>query len=350
MHDGSAPLTIVHAVFSSHIAGGERHCADLANAQARLGHRVHVVGKKGSPVALALAAEVRFHGMTLPVLRGRRLARLAESLHADVCHAHLGPACKATAFVRTAVRIGTLHVGYKPRQHADLDGLICVNRAQHQGLPSRRRALVRVIYNWAPDREPMAVPDTSLRVELGLAPEQLLIGSIGRLHPSKGMDVLIEAFRAHAPADAVLVILGEGREQERLARMAAGDHRVRLLGYRGDVDRCLASFDLFVSPSREDAFPLAILEAMRAGRPILSTATQGPLEMLDGQPARICAIGDSGALGQALKEELARLGPLPRQERQACYEIQAYERASTIRKVIGFYRDVLELSPRSKLG
>lgn len=335
------PLTLVHVVFSSRIAGGERHCIDLANAQAALGHHVHVIGSAGSAVAGALAAGVKFHGLKLPLLRGWRVAALARRLGAHVCHGHLGPACKTVAHARSSTRIGTLHVGYKAHHHARLDGLVCVNRAQYDGLPASD-ALATVIYNWAPERDAAAAArHTDLRAELGLAPGQLLVGSVGRLHPSKGMDLLIAAFKAHAPADAVLAILGEGPEQERLRQLAAGDTRIRLLGYRSDVDQALKSFDLFVSPSREEAFPLAILEAMRAGRPVLATATQGPLEMLNGQPARLVPVGDANALGRALAEELARLRPLTLAQRSMRYATGAYDRANAVGRTLGFYRDVM---------
>ena len=334
------PLTVVHVVFSSRIAGGERHCIDLALAQAALGHRVHVIGTAGSAVAAALPPDVPFHGLTLPLMRGWRVASLARRLGADICHGHLGPACKAVAHVTRAARVGTLHVGYKAHHHAQLDGLICVNRAQHEALPAGQ-AKAQVIYNWAPERAVTAGPAADLRRELGLAPQQLLVGSVGRLHPSKGMDLLIAAFKAHAPADAVLAILGEGPDEALLRNLAGSDARIRLLGFRRDVDQALAAVDLFVSPSREEAFPLAILEAMRAGRPVLSTATQGPREMLAGQPARLVPVDDVQALGTALAEELARLRVLSPADRAVRYATGAYDRGQAVARTLAFYRDVI---------
>lgn len=336
------PLTLVHVVFSSRIAGGERHCIDLANAQAALGHRVHVIGSTGSAVAGALARGVTFHGLKLPLLRGWRVAALARRLGADVVHGHLGPACKAAAHARRAARIGTLHVGYKPHHHARLDGLVCVNRAQHEQLP-RGDALTSLIYNWAPERLAAApARPTDLRTELRLAPHQLLVGSVGRLHASKGMDLLIQGFRAHAPADAVLAVLGEGPDEALLKALAAGDTRIRLLGFRPDVCEALKAFDLFVSPSREETFSLAILEAMHAGLPVLSTATQGPLELLAGQPARLVAVGDADLLGRAIAEELALLRELPPQARPVSYATAAYDRGNAVNRTLGFYRDVMQ--------
>ncbi len=335
------PLTLVHVVFSSRIAGGERHCIDLANAQAALGHRVHVIGSAGSAVAGALARGVTFHGLKLPLLRGWRVAALARRLGADVVHGHLGPACKAAAHARRSARIGTLHVGYKAHHHARLDGLVCVNRAQHESLP-KGEALTSLIYNWAPERLAAPARPTDLRTELRLAPHQLLVCSVGRLHASKGMDLLIQGFRAHAPADAVLAILGEGPDEARLKALAAGDARIHLLGFRPDVCEALKAFDLFVSPSREETFSLAILEAMHAGLPVLSTATQGPLELLAGQPARLVPVGDADLLGRALAEELALLRELPPHARPISYATAAYDRGNAVNRTLGFYRDVLQ--------
>jgi glycosyltransferase involved in cell wall biosynthesis len=197
-----------------------------------------------------------------------------------------------------------------------------------------------VIYNWAPASAASTGGD--LRAELGLEPGQLLVGSVGRLHPSKGMDLLVTAFRAFAPADAVLAILGEGAEMPALQRLAAGDPRIHLLGFRRDVDAALRGFDLFVSPSREEAFPLAILEAMRAGVPVLATATQGPLEMLAGQPGELVPVGDPTALGRAIAARLEALRAVPRAVRPpVAYDVSAYDRDAAVDRVLALYRDVL---------
>lgn len=338
----SSSLVIVHAVFSSRIAGGEQHCIDLAHAQQALGHEVHVVGPSRSAVQGALDPGVQYHGIALPLLRGARLQALVRRLGAQVCHGHLGPACKAVAKVSGCTRVGTLHVGYKAHQHARLDGLICVNRAQSH-LLAGYGGEHRVIYNWAPERAPAAATQ-SLRGELGLRPEQLLVGSVGRLHASKGMDLLVSAFRAHAPQDAVLAILGEGKQRQELERLAGGDARIRLLGFRRDVDAALLGMDLFVSPSREEAFPLAILEAMRAGLPIVATATQGPREMLARQPAgALVPVGDVPALGRAIEDALVSLRHQPHAERaRIAYDLRPYRRSEAVGQVNNFYVELLQ--------
>ena len=339
-------LAIVHVVFSSRLAGGERHCIDLAKAQAALGHRVHLVGPSSSVLRDAVGATVQYHGLRLPFARGRRIESIARAVGAEICHGHLGPACRAVARVTSAKRIGTLHVGYKAHQHARLDGLICVNKVQ-LGLLGEYQGQAKVIYNWAPERG--ADDQGDLRAELGLRPEQLLVGSLGRLNKAKGMDLLIKAFRGSAPKDAVLAILGEGEEMATLQRLTGGDPRIRLLGYRTDVNAALQAMDLFVSASREEAFPLAILEAMRAGLPVVATATQGPQEMLANQPARIVPVEDAAALGAAIAEALSTLGPVPRHRRErTAYDVAAFDRTAAVERVIEFYRQVMSSSGRHR--
>lgn len=283
---------------------------------------------------------VRYHGLALPILRGARLRRVVKNLAPDICHGHLGPACKAVSTLSGVPRIGTLHVGFKEHHHGKLDALICVNQAQGSQLHAYQ-GLSRVIHNWAPDRSAARFgPD--LRSELGLHTDQLLVGTVGRLHASKGVDLLVTAFRRFAPADAVLAILGEGDQQEELVRLANGDPRIRLLGFRSDVDAALASMDLYVSPSREEAFPLSVLEAMRAGLPIVATRTQGLLELLAGQPGTLTPVGDADALGAAIKSSLATIRSRPAQLRSRIeYDLRRYDRSAAVASVLDFYGEAI---------
>jgi len=338
------PLTIVHVVFSSRIAGGEQYCIDLAHAQAAQGHHVHIIGAERSVIPSALDDAVQYHGLKLPLLRAWRVRRMARRLGAHVVHGHLGPACKAAARCGESARVGTLHVGYKEHQHSQLDGLVCVNHSQPQQLKGYE-GRHRVISNWAPERS--FTPQVSLREELDLNPAQLLIGAVGRLDGAKGMDVLIAAFKQYAPADAMLAILGEGKQRAELETLIGDDKRVRLLGFRRDVDAALRSMDLFVSPSREESFGLALLEAMKAGLPVLSTATEGPLELLRDQPAVLVPIDNVPALGRAMRSALAALrGGIHGQRQPVRYDIGAYDRQSAVRQVIGFYGELL--APRAQ--
>lgn len=323
------PPRILHISFSSQIAGSERYCIDLANRQAALGHEVHVAGVPGSPLAAGLAKGVLFHPIGR-LFRKARLQRLIDAEAIDVCHAHLSPACKAVSRLQKGdvKRVATLHVGYKARQHERLDGVICVNNAQAQRIAGFD-GQAQVISNWLPATGDQTA-DPRLRAELRLPADALLIGAVGRLHRSKGYDVLISAFRAVAPANAALVIIGEGPHRKALEKLRGGDPRIHLPGFRKDVAGFLRSLDLFVSPSREESFGLAILEAMQAGLPIVATQTEGPSEHLRDQPITFAKPGCVDSLTDALGRAITKRGGV-------AYDLSPFRPAVGVSKIMAFY-------------
>jgi glycosyltransferase involved in cell wall biosynthesis len=105
-------------------------------------------------------------------------------------------------------------------------------------------------------------------------------------------------------SDAEFLIAGDGPrrdELEALARRLGIDRRVRFLGHCEDVPDLLASSDLFVLPSRSEAFPNAVLEAMAAGLPVIATRVGGIVELIEHQRTGVLVPPDDPrALGFAL--------------------------------------------------
>ncbi|MEO7699265.1 MAG: glycosyltransferase [Opitutus sp.] len=332
--------------FSSRIAGSERYCIDLANRQAESGHEVHVAGCSASPIQAELDPRVTYHGISSRLFRRFLLRRLVIRLGVDVCHGHLSAACKALGRVSDIVAtVATLHVGYKAHQHGRLDAVICVNHAQ-AGRLDEFRGVARTIPNWLPQTSADA-PAPDLRAALGLAETDFVIGAVGRLHPSKGMDVLIKAFKTLAAPHARLVILGEGPQRPELMRLCADDPRIQLPGYRMDVQHCLPQFDAFVSPSREESFGLAILEAMNAGLPIISTSAEGPAEFLRDQPVTLVPVDSVDALAQALvrstPSHAARARP------RVTYDLRQFAPTDRLATINDLYVQVVRLKQRTPL-
>ncbi len=234
-------------------------------------------------------------------------------------------------------RVATLHVGYKTHQHAKLDGLICVNRAQLARIDGYR-GVARTIPNWLP-APAAANPTGGLRATLGVGPDTLVIGSVGRLHASKGADVLLAAFQAAAPSNAALVFVGDGPQRKELERRRAGDPRIHFVGHRDDVQACLKGFDLFVSPSREESFGLAIIEAMSAGLPVIATTAEGPAEYLRDQPVTLVPIGDVNALAAAISNAAGRFqaGHLA----GVSYDLSCFDPGTRVAHVMEFYTQVI---------
>jgi glycosyltransferase involved in cell wall biosynthesis len=133
------------------------------------------------------------------------------------------------------------------------------------------------------------------------------IVAVGRLGAEKGYDVLLRAFACVAPEfpDWTLTIAGEGPERESLSGLVADlalQHRVTLSGWTPEPDRVLAQAALFVSSSRYEGFPNALLEAMGAGLPVVSTACTGSAEIVtDGINGVLVPVDDVQALAHGMR-------------------------------------------------
>lgn len=144
--------------------------------------------------------------------------------------------------------------------------------------------------------------------------EPLQLGSLGRLHPVKGYDVLIGALaRLQAdgfrpPVPVAVSIAGEGAERERLEAMIAeaGLGGITLAGYTEQPRAFLAGLHLYLQPSRSEGFCIAAHEAMTAGLPVVASAVgELPYTIGEGGTGWLSPPGDSAALADALRAALA---------------------------------------------
>lgn len=126
----------------------------------------------------------------------------------------------------------------------------------------------------APPAVPMLSRDAARR-ELGLPRDAPVVGGIGRLTSQKGWDVLAAAaplIQQRLPS-ARFAVVGDGPQLRRLERLGQG--RISFVGYRDDAARLMPGFDLLVAPSRYESLGFTVVEAARAGVPIVATDTVG---------------------------------------------------------------------------
>ena len=129
-----------------------------------------------------------------------------------------------------------------------------------------------------------SIDQASLRAKLGLLPSGKLLGSVGRLTWQKGFDVLLHAFSLLADKGLNLVIFGVGEEDAKLRALAAKlkvQARVHFAGYHRDVPQVLGALDLYVHSSRFEGMPIALLEAMAAGCPIVASSVDGNRDLIE---------------------------------------------------------------------
>ncbi len=191
-----------------------------------------------------------------------------------------------------------------------VDRFIVVDRrsvevlAERHGIPTSR---VVVIPNGIElDRlDPASTQRGAWRKRLGVADDAFLIGGLGRLAWEKGFADLIKAFAALGSSETWLVIAGDGPDWEELRALAGAldvSSRVLFTGFIEDVPGLLADLDLFVLSSHQEGHPLALLEAMAMGTPVVATDIAGVAETItDGVDGLLVPAGDVPALAEAIR-------------------------------------------------
>lgn len=329
-------MCIAHLLLTSRFAGTERHALELAAGQAAAGHEVTLVLRRAATAdrvdAIAHRVDPRVRivvvGDLLASWQARRWLRRARP---DVAHAHLSAGCRALhGLDGDTLRVATLHISYKPRQHAPLDGLIAIAPWQMSAIPQPLRARSVQIDNWTLPRVPSADARTRLRLQHGIAEDTFLFGALGRTERSKGLDVLIEAFSRAAMPHSRLAIVGQGREWSALRKQAGAD--VLMPGFADAPQDWLAAFDGFVSAARSEPFGLVLLEAMQASLPIVASASEGARHLVAQIGTPLVPVGDTDAMANALRQLVeSRPG-------RVSYPMDDYRIETKLPQIEAFYR------------
>jgi len=198
------------------------------------------------------------------------------------------------------VHVGRLGGYYDLKYYRRCDHLIGNTRdvvayLVRSGWPQSR---AHYLPNFVPDMTSAPVGRASLDTPEGVP----LALALGRLHPNKGFDVLIEAV-ARAPG-IHLWLAGEGPERAQLEtraqRLGVGS-RVRFLGWREDTAALLASADMLVCPSRREPLGNVVIEAWAAGKPVVASASAGPAVLIrDGVTGLLVPVEDADALAGSM--------------------------------------------------
>ena len=300
-------MKIVHVLLTSRFAGTERHVIELSAAQAAAGHEVTLVLRRKAARRRSNAIAHRVDPRVRVELVHDFLARWPAVAHArakvkamrpDIAHAHLGSAARALSGIAGIPRVATLHIDFDPACHPHLDGLVAIAPWQLEAMPAALRARSVQIDNWVMPRAPAPGTRERVRAGHGIAPHEFLVGTLGRMEPCKGMDVLLQAFqRANLPGTR-LALVGGGREWKALR--ARAPESVLMPGFVERPEDWLAAFDCFVSASRSEPFGLVLLEAMQARLPLVATATGGARYLAPRIGTSLVPPGDATALAAAI--------------------------------------------------
>jgi glycosyltransferase involved in cell wall biosynthesis len=321
-----SPLKIAYLITDSGTGGAQRHLADLHAALAGRIDATVLAGGDGAMLREMEAAGARTIPIPLldnslaPLRSLRLLGQVVRTLHRlrpDLIHAH---SAKAGAIARLAgllLRIPVVYTvhgfAFKPEAPAlqrlvaqamesmlapFTTRMICVSAAEHamaRRLPLSAARIATI---------PNGIPETAHRADPAAAVEHIVMAA--RFAPPKRPDLLIDAARRLQPTQAVeIIIAGDGPQLE-IMRAYASDTpplvSVSLPGAIDDMPALLAKAQIFVLLSDHEGFPLSVLEAMRAGLPVVASDLPGIREQLDhGNCGVLVPPRNPGAVAAALQ-------------------------------------------------
>jgi glycosyltransferase involved in cell wall biosynthesis len=356
------------------IGGAQIHVRDMAAVLQAQGHRVTVLTSGSGPFVDDLRAQrtptVLLQHLSVPIrplrdLRAlRELHRALTELRPDLVAAH---SSKAGTLARLAGRSLGIPVVFTAHGWAFTPGVPELRAAMYRRIErlvgplanriitvsdfDRRLALqarvgsptqVVTVHNGVPD-----VPE-SLRARPERVPPRLVM--VARFGAQKDHPTLFRALAGLMSEAWELDLIGEGpltREMETLAQELGIASRLRFLGQRMDVDRLLADAQVSLLITNWEGFPLSILEAMRAGLPVIASAVGGITESVqDGTTGFLVPRGDA----ELLRDRIGQLLASPRLRGRLGTQARTfYETHFTMRdavaRTLSVYRDVLGHGP-----
>jgi glycosyltransferase involved in cell wall biosynthesis len=367
------------------IGGTRRHIVDLCAGLAARGVDAHLVAstlrQPDFDADLGQLESLGVRATRLPMVREpspaadlrhlRALARILERERPHVLHTH---SSKAGALGRLAALLaGHAAVVHTPHTFAFLfDAMFPARKRRlyfeiERALSGCTRRIVAVGESEAdtirrsgvcdPDRVrvvrngiDLAAHATALpigRAELGVPADAPLLLVAGLFNEAKGQDLALRALASPAGRGAHLLLAGHGASEpalRALARALGIESRVRFLGWRTDLPRLVRTCDWLVLPSRWEALPYVVLEALVAGTPVVATPVDGAREILSesgaGELARSC---EAPALAEALGRALART-PAEREwmgERGRAHVVARHSRDSMVDGTLAVYEEAM---------
>jgi len=301
-------MKITQLMLAKGFGGAERLFVDLVSVLANMGNDVLAICQPGSETENVLKSnpDIKINTVkafnTRDPFAWRAIASKIQKHDSEIVQSHLSRgthlAGKACSLLKKPLVV-TLHNYVDLKYYKNVTKFIPATRDQveylvSKGIPESRIELIPHFSHLDPVTEPLFSNN-----------DALVFACYGRMVNKKGFHIVLNAFKKLTKSEikATLVIGGDGPELTNLKRLCEElelGEQVKFVGWIKDVGSFLKSIDIFVLPSLDEPFGIAVLEAMAMGKPIISTKSQGPREILNKDNAYLAEVNDIDSLFQAM--------------------------------------------------
>ena len=343
-------MKITQLMLAKGFGGAERYFVDLSSILAEEGHELQVICHSDFQEIDRL---IRIPGITVSsfsvagwwdIFSLNKMRKEIERFKPDIVQAHLargaymaGKICKKNKIPLVVKTHNYVDLKY----YKNVDIFITTTKDQQQyllreGISPEK---TKVIPNFS--RLP-AVGAVSRHIN-----DPLVIAACGRMVEKKGFHILLKAFNKVLESGARLSLRlgGDGKEKNDLQRLCEdlgiNDH-VEFYGWVDSISEFLEEADIFVLPSLDEPFGIIVLEAMAKGKPLISTRTQGPSEILDQETSYLVETGSVDALAKALSVAISdKDGRLKKAEKALCAFNSTYSENVVVPEIVRLYEGLI---------
>lgn len=351
MNESPEKLRILHTSFHRGWGGEPNRIYNLCSGLLDRGHHVVVAAPRESTLlqrcqdrGITVCNEVLFDHRFRPLSLWkdvRLLRNIIAEQNIDLVHTHGSrdtwagalAAGKTTPFFRTRHNLKRNRTGMANTWlYGRLRGLVAISQAvraefeKNQLVPMDRVAVIHSAVDLT--RFDLAADGTSIRRDLALDDDDILVAAVGRLAPEKGHAWLLDA----APdifkkcRNVRIAIFGKGELHDTLQAgiLARGlEERFTLAGFHERVDRVYAACDVLVFPSLSEGLGTAVIEGLAMARPVVATAVGGIPEILThGKTGVLVPERDSRALAEAVVDMVDDLAAAKEMGRRGREDVQ----------------------------
>jgi len=303
--------------------GGEIWLFNAMRGLEKRGHSVHLLCRPGS----ILEKRARDKGFSVFTIRMRgdfdpvtiiRTALLLKKLKIDLVCTNMdkelrfgGIAAKLAGVNALIPRRGIDYplknkFQYKFSYSSLASGIIANSESTKASLlknaPWLNTEKIKVIYNGIDFNRFSGPISKDIRKEFGISKKDFVVGFVGQLDERKGIDTLVNAFCSLKDEDVVLLIVGEGQMEGELKDIVSKTNsRVIFTGFRDDIDDIMKAIDVLALPSLWEGFGIVLIEAMAAGKPVITTNVSNMPEIVtDQRDGFLVSPGDASTLKEVI--------------------------------------------------
>ena len=260
-------LNIMHIILSKKYSGSEKYVCDLVKYQNKIYNISIITSNKNFYFNKLLTKKVKKIEIS-DYFKKFQINKIIKNLKPDIIHSHLGDATRLLNKSNKYKIISTLHMNYKHRYYKNCDAIIVSNKTQFSQISKIFKGKIFKNYLWI-NLKKISQNKNTIKKRLNIPLKNKVFGSIGRFHPQKGFDIILNCFKRANLKNTTLLLIGNDHNE--YAHKIKGYKNIILLGHVANVSNYYNIFDIAIFASRWETFGFSLVESMKFKLPIISS-------------------------------------------------------------------------------